>query len=37
MTLQPEGSMDVNVTVGEKAIRNILRNYLPFFRLMKVH
>ena len=32
MTLQPEGSMDVN-----RAIRSILRNYLPFFQQMKVH
>lgn len=36
MFLQPSGMMDVQIRVGKKSIRNVLRNYLPYFRRMKV-
>lgn len=37
MTLHSQGSLDVNVMVGEKEYQNILKNCRLFFLWMKVH
>lgn len=37
MTLHSQGSLDVNVMVGEKEYKNILKNCRLFFLWMKVH